>query len=87
MINPALDTLTPAIWDELQDGDICYIDNLTHNSKPWVSGPFRVIEPGAFYSSKCLIAAAWYTKEPYYVNRQRTFIPDQREMDRLRKIK
>jgi len=83
MVKPALDTLTPVSWDELRNGDTCYIDNVTHNAKPWVSGPFRVVD----HSRKCLIAAAWYAEESSCVNRQRTFIPDQREMHRLRKIK
>jgi len=87
MQNPPLSSLLPATWDSLQEGDICYIHNLTNASKPWVAGPFRVIEPGLLYNHKCLIAAAWYAKEPCHVSRQRTFVPDQREMSRLRILK
>jgi len=88
MKNPDPDTLAPVAWDELKDGDICYIDNSDiHTARPPILGPYRVIEPGSLYRTKRLILAEHFAKEPYYRNRLRTFEPGQREINRLKKIK
>jgi len=82
------DSLIPTTWDSLKDGDVCYIDNSDiETANPKILGPYRVTEKGYFHITKSLIHCSYYAKEPYHLNRLRTFKPGLREINRLKVLK